>query len=139
MNLANEGLEARKKDEEVAQRKRKAEDDKTWEGTTNSIAICGNFSSFVNRIRQPRTTSRQLAQFCKLEQEEEEDQDCYPWMIPFNIRCTINQFAHKDIGSSSPKIQDMYSAFYHDYVCINIPSLDSASRHPITIGYMHIC
>ena len=32
MNLANEGLEARKKDEEVAQRKRKAEDDKTWEG-----------------------------------------------------------------------------------------------------------
>ena len=32
MNLANEGLEARKKDEEVAQRKRKAEEDKTWEG-----------------------------------------------------------------------------------------------------------
>jgi DnaJ family protein C protein 8 len=32
MNLANEGLEARKKDEEVAQRKRKAEDDKSWEG-----------------------------------------------------------------------------------------------------------
>lgn len=32
MNLANEGLEARKKDEEVAQRKRKAEDDKNWEG-----------------------------------------------------------------------------------------------------------
>jgi len=31
MNLANEGLEARKKDEEVAQRKRKAEDDKNWE------------------------------------------------------------------------------------------------------------
>lgn len=35
MNLANEGLEARKKDEEVAQRKRKAEDDKTWEGMCN--------------------------------------------------------------------------------------------------------
>jgi DnaJ family protein C protein 8 len=32
MNLANEGLEARKKDEEVATRKRKAEDDKVWEG-----------------------------------------------------------------------------------------------------------
>ncbi|PPQ83449.1 hypothetical protein CVT25_007040 [Psilocybe cyanescens] len=31
MNLANEGLEARKKDEEVAQRKRKAEEDKNWE------------------------------------------------------------------------------------------------------------
>jgi len=37
MNLANEGLEARKKDEEVAQRKRKAEEDKTWEGTRLSI------------------------------------------------------------------------------------------------------
>ncbi|KAF9451883.1 chaperone regulator [Macrolepiota fuliginosa MF-IS2] len=33
MNLANEGLEARKKDEEVAARKRKAEDEKVWEDT----------------------------------------------------------------------------------------------------------
>jgi len=32
VNLANEGLEAQKKDEEVAQKKRKAEDDKLWEG-----------------------------------------------------------------------------------------------------------
>jgi len=32
MNLANEGLEARKKEEEVTQKKRKAEDDKLWEG-----------------------------------------------------------------------------------------------------------
>lgn len=32
MNLANEGFEARKKDEEVSVRKRKAEDDKNWEG-----------------------------------------------------------------------------------------------------------
>lgn len=32
MNLANEGLEARKKDEEVATRKRKVEEDKNWEG-----------------------------------------------------------------------------------------------------------
>ncbi|KAG1731669.1 hypothetical protein EDD22DRAFT_990104, partial [Suillus occidentalis] len=31
MNLANEGLEARKKEEEVATRNRKAEEDKTWE------------------------------------------------------------------------------------------------------------
>ncbi|KIY65200.1 DnaJ-domain-containing protein, partial [Cylindrobasidium torrendii FP15055 ss-10] len=31
MNLANEGFEARKKDEEVASRKRKAEDEKAWE------------------------------------------------------------------------------------------------------------
>jgi DnaJ family protein C protein 8 len=32
MNLANEGLEARKKEEEVASKKRKAEEDKSWEG-----------------------------------------------------------------------------------------------------------
>jgi DnaJ family protein C protein 8 len=32
LNLANEGLEARKKEEEVVQKKRKAEDDKLWEG-----------------------------------------------------------------------------------------------------------
>jgi hypothetical protein len=32
MNLANEGFEARKKEEEVATKKRKAEDDKAWEG-----------------------------------------------------------------------------------------------------------
>jgi DnaJ family protein C protein 8 len=39
MNLANEGLEARKKDEEVAQRKRKAEEDKSWEGESKSPFI----------------------------------------------------------------------------------------------------
>ncbi|KIY43986.1 DnaJ-domain-containing protein [Fistulina hepatica ATCC 64428] len=33
MNLANEGHEARKKDEEVASKKRKAEEDKAWEET----------------------------------------------------------------------------------------------------------
>lgn len=32
MNLANEGLEAKKKEDEVASRKRKAEEDKSWEG-----------------------------------------------------------------------------------------------------------
>lgn len=32
MNLANEGLEARKKEEEVNAKKRKAEDDARWEG-----------------------------------------------------------------------------------------------------------
>ena len=32
MNLANEGLEARKKDEEIASKKRKAQEDKVWEG-----------------------------------------------------------------------------------------------------------
>ena len=73
MNLANEGLEARKKDEEVAQRKRKAEDDKNWEGTPfmfllvfyfysislqiigNSVLIAGAPSpALVKRRRKPK-------------------------------------------------------------------------------------
>jgi hypothetical protein len=40
MNLANEGLEARKKDEEVASKKRKAEEDKHWEGTLLPLSTC---------------------------------------------------------------------------------------------------
>jgi DnaJ homolog subfamily C member 8 len=32
MNLANEGFEARKKEEEATAKKRKAEDDVRWEG-----------------------------------------------------------------------------------------------------------
>jgi len=46
MNLANEGLEARKKDEEVAQRKRKAEEDKSWEDNREQrVDSWRNFSS----------------------------------------------------------------------------------------------
>lgn len=37
MNLANEGLEARKKEEEVASKKRKAEEDKSWEGALYNV------------------------------------------------------------------------------------------------------
>ncbi len=38
MNLANEGLEARKKDEEIAGKKRKAEEDRHWEGMFLSLS-----------------------------------------------------------------------------------------------------
>ena len=37
MNLANEGLEARKKDEEIANKKRKVQEDKVWEGMFKSL------------------------------------------------------------------------------------------------------
>ena len=33
MNLANEGLEAKKKEDEVLAKKRKAEEDASWEGS----------------------------------------------------------------------------------------------------------
>ncbi|KAM6504472.1 chaperone regulator [Amanita muscaria] len=47
MNLANEGLEARKKDEEVASKKRKAEDDKVWEETREQRV--GSWRTFANQ------------------------------------------------------------------------------------------
>jgi len=50
MNLANEGLEARKKDEEVAQRKRKAEDDKNWEGISVSHFFFSPYSLIAFQI-----------------------------------------------------------------------------------------
>jgi len=46
MNLANEGLEARKKEEEVASRKRKAEEDKAWEESRDQrVGSWRNFAS----------------------------------------------------------------------------------------------
>jgi hypothetical protein len=73
MNLANEGLEARMKDEEVAGKKRKAEDDKVWEGmflplysssVTNPLQIrgisawiAGVLSPTPRRRRRPRLRS----------------------------------------------------------------------------------
>lgn len=50
MNLANEGLEARKKDEEVATRKRKAEEDKQWEGKSLMLSQLPLFSDYVTSL-----------------------------------------------------------------------------------------
>ncbi|CAK5268469.1 unnamed protein product [Mycena citricolor] len=46
MNLANEGLEARMKEQEVETKKRKAEDDKTWE--SNREERVGSWRNFAN-------------------------------------------------------------------------------------------
>ncbi|KAF5327390.1 hypothetical protein D9619_004206 [Psilocybe cf. subviscida] len=54
MNLANEGLEARKKDEEVSQRKRKAEDDKTWE--ENREQRVDSWRSFATSSKKKKKT-----------------------------------------------------------------------------------
>jgi hypothetical protein len=74
MNLANEGLEARKKDEEVTARKRKAEEDKQWEG----VFLAPRFCTIRRppRCRDSRATRRQLAEFLE-HQEKEKDQDCH--------------------------------------------------------------
>jgi DnaJ family protein C protein 8 len=59
MNLANEGLEAKKKEEEVIAKKRKAEDDASWEGMPperlSTISI--NSSALVTANREQRVGS----------------------------------------------------------------------------------
>jgi len=52
MNLANEGLEAKKKEEEVAARKRKAEDDANWEA--NREQRVGSWRSFANTNKKKK-------------------------------------------------------------------------------------
>ncbi|TFK33240.1 hypothetical protein BDQ12DRAFT_769070 [Crucibulum laeve] len=58
MNLANEGLEARKKDEEVAQRKRKVEEDKVWEDTRDERV--DSWRSFSTNSRKKKKTKATL-------------------------------------------------------------------------------
>jgi DnaJ family protein C protein 8 len=57
MNLANEGLEARKKDEEVAAKKRKVEDDKAWEGMHLPSILDVAISPHVTDTREQRVDS----------------------------------------------------------------------------------
>ncbi|KAI6025968.1 DnaJ domain-containing protein [Pisolithus orientalis] len=52
LNLANEGLEARKKEEEVASRKRKAEEDKVWEETREQRV--DSWRSFTNNTKKKK-------------------------------------------------------------------------------------
>ncbi|EJD49085.1 chaperone regulator [Auricularia subglabra TFB-10046 SS5] len=55
-NLANEGFEAAKKEEEIQQRKRKAEDDKTWEeGRETRVDSWRTFSSGA---KKPKTEKK---------------------------------------------------------------------------------
>ncbi|KAK0204846.1 hypothetical protein DFS33DRAFT_702213 [Desarmillaria ectypa] len=52
MNLANEGLEARKKDEEIAGKKRKAEEDRQWED--NRDQRVDSWRSFTNTKKKKK-------------------------------------------------------------------------------------
>ncbi|KAG9079004.1 hypothetical protein FS749_008933 [Ceratobasidium sp. UAMH 11750] len=53
MNLANEGLEARRKDEEAAAKKRKAEEDVRWEGTCPKPVI-SKYTKFIGALAETR-------------------------------------------------------------------------------------
>ena len=74
MNLANEGLEARKKEEEVAAKKRKAEDDKLWEGMLQWNISPLVYTPLTIFNRDKRGTRRKLAQLCKQQEKEDKNQ-----------------------------------------------------------------
>ncbi|KAF9525639.1 DnaJ-domain-containing protein [Crepidotus variabilis] len=57
-NLANEGLEAKKKEDEVSQRKRKAEDDKLWE--ENREQRVGSWRTFANTNKKKKKAKNSL-------------------------------------------------------------------------------
>ena len=55
MNLANEGLEAKKKEEEVSARKRKAEEEKEWEATRDQRV--DSWRQFSNKKKKKAKTN----------------------------------------------------------------------------------
>ena len=76
MNLANEGLEARKKEEEVNARKRKAEEEARWEGASSSLLFANvRVLMLITCIRrESRAEGRQLAELLQRLKEEEKDE-----------------------------------------------------------------
>lgn len=59
MNLANEGLEAKRKEEETLAKKRKAEDDANWEGMSQPLhpTTSANFLVPATANREQRVDS----------------------------------------------------------------------------------
>ena len=51
--MTNEGREAQVKEQEVIQRKRKAEDDKQWEGACSPLAIVSKHNILILSDRNP--------------------------------------------------------------------------------------
>lgn len=92
MNLANEGLEARKKEEEVSARKRKAEEDKNWEGENDAHDSIHALQTELHHLRKPRASSRQLAGIFEGLQEKEEAEDRSPWLGCFRSSLVLLWF-----------------------------------------------
>jgi hypothetical protein len=84
MNLANEGFEARKKEEEVATKKRKAEEDARWEGDvlpSRTITLGGSSHLLY---RKPRTARGQLAQLRQHIEKEEKAEGRCSWLRSYS-------------------------------------------------------
>lgn len=127
MNLANEGLEARKKDEEVASRKRKAEEDKQWEGmliVPPHVTSTDLLANFTNRPK--RGARRQLAEFLQHEKEEK-DQGANPWINLLSLSCVYQTSSCACALDYSPNLVFLLSVLIsllncNIYICSN-PSL----------------
>lgn len=91
MNLANEGFEARKKDEEVAAKKRKAEDDARWEGNAFFLRTGLPVDSHTCSNRNPGTARGQLAHLHKYIKKEEKAEGRCSWLksyhVPASVQC----------------------------------------------------
>lgn len=85
MNLANEGFEARKKDEEVAARKRKAEDDARWEGEFTYFLYGSPRRSSCPPHRNPGTARGQLAHLHQYIEKEEKAEGRRSWLKSYSI------------------------------------------------------
>ena len=76
MNLANEGFEARKKEEEVAAKKRKAENDAQWEGnalTFRTSALVVSHLCFIETREQRVDSWRSFTNTSKKKKKQKAD------------------------------------------------------------------
>jgi hypothetical protein len=91
MNLANEGFEARKKEEEVTAKKRKAEDDARWEGTVLYHSYGSSWRFSCPLYRKPGTARGQLAFLRQYIEKEEKAEGRRSWLrsypVPASAQC----------------------------------------------------
>jgi len=76
MNLANEGFEARKKEEEVVAKKRKAEEDARWEGNvlpSRTISLVGPLTCSIENREQRVDSWRSFANTSKKKKKQKGD------------------------------------------------------------------
>jgi hypothetical protein len=83
MNLANEGFEARKKEEEVTAKKRKAEEDARWEG--NVLCSVPVPPLLLTSNREQGTASGQLAKLRQYLEKEEEAEGSCSWLKSHSV------------------------------------------------------
>jgi hypothetical protein len=85
MNLANEGFEARKKEEEVTAKKRKAENDARWEGIVLSRLYGSSWQFSCPPHRNSGTARGQLAFLRQYIEKEEKAEGRRSWLRTYPV------------------------------------------------------